>query len=81
MELLTADEREAVERAGLLYTFIAERIVADGSTRDDDLAELRAVIHVVQRTVMAQAAARHSPHEFRLLGGVVEARSPQGPPG
>jgi hypothetical protein len=46
--------------------------VADGSTREDDLAELRAAIHVVQRAVLAQAAARAYPGEFRLLGGVVE---------
>lgn len=78
-ELLTADEREAVRQAGLLYTFIAEHVVADGPTRDDDLAELCAVIHVIQRTVLAQAAARVYPKEFRLLGGVVVAGSPQGP--
>jgi protein tyrosine phosphatase (PTP) superfamily phosphohydrolase (DUF442 family) len=74
--LLTADEHEAVRQAGLLYTFIAEHVVADGPTRDDDLAELRAVIHVIQRTVLAQAAARAWPGEFRLLGGVVVTGSP-----
>ena len=78
-ELLTADECEAVRQAGLLYTFIAEHVVTDGPTRDDDLAELRAVIHVIQRTVLAQAAARFYPKEFRLLGGAVVAGSPQGP--
>jgi DNA-binding XRE family transcriptional regulator len=73
--LLTADEREAVRRAGLLYTFIAERVVADGATRNDDLAEVRAAVHLIQRTVLAQAAARAYPEEFRLLGKVLTGRN------
>jgi hypothetical protein len=53
--LLTDDEREAVRRAGLLCTLIAGRIVADGPTGDDDLAELRAAI---QRKVPYRTAQR-----------------------
>jgi hypothetical protein len=68
-DLLTADEHEAVRMAGRLYTFIAERVVADGPTKDDDLAELRAVVHVIQRAVLANAAARAFPTEIRKLGG------------
>jgi DNA-binding GntR family transcriptional regulator len=68
---LTADEREAISQAGLLYTFIAERIVAHGPARDDDLAEFRYAIHVIQRAVEAQAAARAYPRELRLLGTVI----------
>lgn len=67
--LLTADEHKAVRMAGHLYTFIAERVVADGLTRDDDLAELRAAVHVIQRAVLANAAARAFPTEIRKLGG------------
>jgi DNA-binding transcriptional regulator YhcF (GntR family) len=67
-DLLTADEREAVRHAGQLYVLIAERIVGHGPTRDDDLAEIRAAIHVIQRAVESQAAARAYPKEFRLLG-------------
>jgi hypothetical protein len=77
-DLLTTDEREAVGQAGRLYTFIAERIVAHGPTRDDDLAELRAAVHVIQRTVEAQAAARAYPREFRLLGTVIPPYPEQG---
>jgi hypothetical protein len=66
--LLTGAEREAVRLAGLLYTLIEEHIVADGPTRDDDLAELRAAVHVIQRAMLAQAAGRAYPEEFRLLG-------------
>ena len=68
---LTADEREAVQQAGLLFTFIAERIVGHGPTRADDLAEFRYAVHVIQRAVEAQAAARAYPREFRLLGAVI----------
>lgn len=69
--LLTADEHEAVRQAGLLYTMIASRIIADGPTKDDDIAEIRAAIHLIQRAVLAQAAARAFPHEFRQLGSVI----------
>jgi DNA-binding GntR family transcriptional regulator len=75
-QLLTPDEHEAVRQAGLLYTMIASRIIADGPAKDDDLAEIRAAIHLIQRAVLAQAAARAFPREFRQLGTVIaqEAR-------
>ena len=69
--LLTPAEHDAVRQAGLLYTLIADRVVADGPTRDDDLAEIRAAIHLIQRAVLAQAGARAYPSEFRLLGTVI----------
>ena len=72
--LLTPDEHQAVRQAGLLYTLIAEHVVADGPTRDDDLAEIRAAIHLIQRAVLAQAAARAHPSEFRLLGTVIASQ-------
>jgi Helix-turn-helix domain/Bacterial regulatory proteins, gntR family len=71
LSLLKPAERAAVRDAGWLYTFIATHVIADGPTREDDLAELRAPIHVIQRMVLAQAAARAYPKEFRLLGGLV----------
>jgi hypothetical protein len=56
---------------GQLYTLIAGHVVADGPTKDSDLAEVRAAAHLIQRTVLAQAAARAYPQEFRLLGTVI----------
>jgi DNA-binding transcriptional regulator YhcF (GntR family) len=70
-DLLTPDEREAVRQAGQLYTLIADSVISDGPSRGDDLAEIRAAIHHIQRAVLAHAAARAYPHEFRLLGGVI----------
>jgi hypothetical protein len=67
--VLTDDERKAVRLAGELYTHIQDYVCGDGATRDDDLAELRASIHHVQRLVMAQAAARLYPGELRPMGG------------
>jgi hypothetical protein len=69
---LTDAEREAVRMAGLLYTHIQDNVCGPGPTRDDDLAELRASIHHVQHWVMAQAAARLHPGEFRLMGELVD---------
>jgi hypothetical protein len=76
---LTGPEREAVATAGRLYTHIRDNVCGHGPTRDDDLAELRASIHHIQRLVMAQAAARAYPKEFRLMGEVVAAASKEGP--
>jgi hypothetical protein len=56
--LLTEQEQYASAQAGLLYGFIARSIVAHGPTREADLAELVAPIHVIQRMIMGQAAAR-----------------------
>jgi hypothetical protein len=69
--VLTDAERKAIRLAGELYAHIQDWVCGDGSTRDDDLAELRASIHHVQRLVMAQAAARLHPGELRLMGEVV----------
>ena len=69
--MLTDAERQAVRLAGELYTLIEGKICGHGPTRDDDLAELRASIHHVQRLVTAQAAARLYRGEFRLMGEVI----------
>jgi hypothetical protein len=71
---LTGAERDAVRLAGELYTLIAEQVCGNGPTRGDDLAELRAAVHDIQHAVMAQAAARLYPGEFRLLGEVIGRR-------
>ncbi len=70
-ELLTGDEREAVRQAGLLHQLISKRIIAHGPARDEDITELTTAIHVIQRMVMGQAAARAYPGRYRLLGQVV----------
>jgi hypothetical protein len=69
--VLTDAEREAVRMAGELYTHVQDKVCGNGPTRDDDLAELRASIHHVQRLVMAQAAARLYPGELRLMGEAI----------
>lgn len=73
--LLTFAERQAVRDAGMLYTHIAGHVVTGGPTRADDLAEFRAAVHQIQRAVLAQAAVRACPTEFRLLGTVLPAES------
>lgn len=65
--LLTDAERAAIQKAGDLWGDLCA-IVADGPTRDADLAELIVHVHAIQHTVMAQAAARAYPEEFRRLG-------------
>ncbi len=66
-ELLTDDEKRALELTGELASLFA-RIIGDGPSRSGDLNEMVAHIHVLQRTLGSQAAARRYPTEFRLLG-------------
>jgi hypothetical protein len=73
-ELLTETEKDVIAQAGKLYTRIANEIIGHGPTRDADIAELAAAIHVIQHMVMSQAAARRYPELFRLLGGTVPER-------
>lgn len=68
---LTDDERTAIRLAGELSTLVTERVCGYGATRTDDVREIEAAIHVIQRAVMAQAAARAYPGELRLLGEVL----------
>jgi hypothetical protein len=65
--LLTDDEREIVTDLGRIYVRLS-KVVGPGTTRGADLTELGHHIHVLQQAVMAQAAARAFPTEFRLLG-------------
>lgn len=73
--LLTDKERAAIRIAGDLWGALCD-IVADTDpvVRLGDLQELIAPIHVIQRYVMGQAAARAYPAEFRLLGSRLPER-------
>lgn len=70
-ELLTADERRAVQLAGELWNLLCN-IVEDGPTREADLAELVPHVHAIQQAVMSQAAGRAYPELYRRLGGVLD---------
>lgn len=78
--MLTDDEREAIRMAGRLSTFIADRVCGHGPTREQDIAELEATIHHIQRLVMAQSAARDYPGELRLMGEVIGQAAHSKPP-
>lgn len=72
VELLTAQEREALAVSGRLANMMARIIEAGNSpTIDQDKMEMVFLIHNIQHFIMAQAAARAYPDEFRLLGGVI----------
>lgn len=66
--LLTEPEHRAMRLTVDLWHALC-RIAADGPARDGDLAELCTHIHAIQRTILAQAAARAYPNRYRLLGG------------
>ena len=65
--LLTTDERAVVDMLGGVWNQLCS-IVGDGPARDADLHEASIHVHALQNMVLAQAAARAFPDEFRLLG-------------
>ncbi len=66
-DLLTDDERKALRLSGKLVGLL-HGIIGDGMQSANDWAEMAGHIHVIQRAIGAQAAARAYPGEFRLLG-------------
>lgn len=69
-DALTSLEREIINDLGELWGKICN-VVDDGPSREKDLGELVSHIHALQRAMMAQAAARCYPEEFRALGSVI----------
>lgn len=66
-ELLTEPERRALQLSADLWDVLVG-VVGNGPIRDGDLGELRSAIHLVQRYVMSNAAARAYPGQYRALG-------------
>lgn len=67
-EMLTPDEQQAIDLSGELATFISQRVIGFGETRNADINEVVSKIHDIQRMIMGQAAARAYPEKYRLLG-------------
>ena len=66
-DFLTDRERRTLRSIADAYGgFLA--ITENGSSREGDLREIVALIHALQDKVLAQAAARAYPREFRVLG-------------
>lgn len=66
--MLTDKELHALEMTGDLYNYITTNVIANGKGRDNDVREFAAMIHTIQRFLMAQSACRAHPGQFRLLG-------------
>jgi hypothetical protein len=69
-EMLTDAEFQAVKDIARAWNAIIG-ITGDGQTRKADLAEACAHIHALHNMVLAQAAARCYPGQFRLLGEII----------
>lgn len=69
-------EQEAIRLSADLARTM-RRIIAPGPAAAGDTAEMVAAIHVLQRMVMSQVAARAHPDLLRQLGGDVPAAAPE----
>jgi chaperonin GroEL (HSP60 family) len=70
-DLLTDAEHAAMATTVTLANQLAE-IIGDGTTSNGDIAEVVHHLHAIQRTILAQAAARAYPDRYRLLGRVID---------
>ena len=68
---LTDAELNAISMTARLWDSLVQDIVANGPTREQDLAELASLIHGIQAKIMGQAAARAYPSLYRLLGSTL----------
>jgi hypothetical protein len=69
--MLTDKERELLAKIGDIWVLFCG-ITGQTSTRDDDLQEIISAIHLLQRYVMSNAAARAYPDEYRALGETLQ---------
>lgn len=65
---MTEAEHEAVSLLGSVATLFSKEICGTDETRDSDIAEFFGRIHDLQNAVLAQAAARAYPNQYRLVG-------------
>lgn len=77
--LLTDDEHRCIAMTGDLYNLLS-RIVGKGAPRTEDLDEFAVHIHGIQNMVLAQAAARQWPYQYRLLGELIPNPNPHADP-
>lgn len=68
-DLMTDAEHRAMDLTAQLWNLLAGEVIANGPAGPGDRAELAAAVHVIQRMVLGQAAARAYPDRYRLLGG------------
>lgn len=75
MELLTDEEKEAMELTVVLFNKISCGVVGmDEQARPNDMREVVHHIHGLQRLIMAQAACRAYPEKYRLLGETLPSK-------
>ena len=67
MSELTETEHLAMATSAELAELV-HQVIGDGPNAAQDWAEMAHYIHVIQRTVLSQAAGRAYPDLYRLLG-------------
>lgn len=65
---LTVPELNAMDLTAALVNLVCRDVIAHGPSRDGDIREFVAHIHVIQQMILSQAAGRCYPDHFRLLG-------------
>ncbi len=72
---LTAAELRAMDITAELVNVMCNDVIGHGLTREADVREFVAHVHVIQQAILAQAAGRAYPERFRLLGEIIPLRA------
>jgi hypothetical protein len=68
---LTQQEKVVIAMAGSIMSRVSD-IVGDDRSRSGDLREILGAVHLIQNTILAQAAGRLYPDQYRLLGETLQ---------
>jgi len=68
VELLSEAEHLAMNMIADLVNLVVREVIGTGASRDCDINEFCAAVHVVQNFILSQAAARAYPTRYRLSG-------------
>ena len=67
-DLLTADEKKAVDLLGDIDDLLQDSIIADGNNRDFDIDRADAHLSALQEMILSNAAGRAYPGSYNVLG-------------
>ncbi len=73
---LTDAELRAMDITVELVNVMCRDVIGHGPTRDADVREFVAHVHVIQQAILSQSAGRAHPERFRLLGEATPQEKP-----
>lgn len=73
-DMLTPAELRAMDITVDLVNVMCKEVIGHGPTREHDINEFVAQVHIIQQAILSQAAGRAYPFRFRTLGETVKVK-------